>query len=378
MAISTYWFENFIGVFLIALVLSGIIIPQILLVAFRRKLFDEQDERKIHKGVVPRLGGFAFLPSIVFALCLLIAISLLEQFPMMESALTHTVLAVLFLLCGLMLIFLVGMADDLIGVKYSAKFVVQIIVAILLIGGGAVLNDLHGVIGFYLLPNWLGWLFSILLMVYIINAINLIDGIDGLASGLSMIAMISYGIMFYLAGLYIYSMIAWATLGTLMPFFYYNFFGDPKKKKKIFMGDTGSLTIGTIISFLSLSMTNIVEYPEIEGYNPIICAFAPVIVPTFDVLRVYFHRVRRHRNPFLPDRCHIHHKLLALGLSTRKALAVIIIVAVIFLLSNILLSRSVNPNILVGSDIVIWTAGNLLLSHLIRRREARLGTKLYD
>lgn len=114
------------------MILSGIIIPQILNVAFRRKLFDVQDERKLHKGAVPRLGGFSFVPSIMFALCLVCGVSLLEHVDLMVISLGDSVIGLLFLICGLMLIFLVGMADDLIGVRYSAKFVVQIIVAIFL------------------------------------------------------------------------------------------------------------------------------------------------------------------------------------------------------------------------------------------------------
>ncbi len=375
---NAYWIENYAGVWLVALVLAGIIIPQILLVAFRRKLFDEVDERKIHKGVVPRLGGFAFLPSIIFSVFLLCGVSMVDDVSFMAFSLVRSLVPLLFLICALMLIFLVGMADDLIGVRYSAKFVIQILSAVLLICAGAVFVNLHGIFWLNELPIWLGWAFSVLVIVYLINALNLIDGIDGLASGLSMIAMVCYGIMFHYAGLHIFAMIAWATLGTLMPFFYYNFFGDARKKKKIFMGDTGSLTIGTIISFLALTMTNSHEFRLEGNFNPVICAFAPVIVPAFDVMRVYLHRVRRHRNPFLPDKCHIHHKLLALGMTTRRALALILLTAVVFLIANILLSAVMNPNLLVACDIVVWTCGNILLSRLIRRREQKTGQVLYD
>lgn len=373
---TNFWIETYAGVMLASLILSGIIIPQILHVAFRRKLFDVQDERKLHKGAVPRLGGFSFMPSIMFALCLVCGVCMLGHVDLMTSAFNGRVIGVLFLICGLMLIFLVGMADDLIGVRYSAKFVAQIVVAVFLICGGAVFTDFEGLFGLWKVPGVIGWLFSILIIVYIVNALNLIDGIDGLASGLSMIAMVCYGVMLHMAGLHILALLAWATLGTLMPFFYYNYFGDTVRHKKIFMGDTGSLTIGTMISFLALTMTNVAEFKETD-LNPVICAFAPIIVPAFDVLRVYYHRVRHGRNPFLPDRCHIHHKLLALGVSTRKALALILITAVIFLVSNILLSRHMNPTLLVLADIVAWTGGNIILTKMIRRREARLGQELY-
>lgn len=375
---TSFWIENFIGTILIAVILAGIIIPQILLVAFRKNLFDDQDSRKIHKGSVPRLGGFAFLPSILFSISAVCGLNFLYPTADFHGVFSLAPQVIPFVICALMLTFLTGMADDLIGVRYKAKFVVQIIVACFLILGGANFTNLNGVLFMTQIPNWLGCLFAVLLIVYLINAINLIDGIDGLASGLSMIAMVYYAVIYALAGKYLFSLLAVATFGTLLPFFYYNFFGDALKKTKIFMGDTGSLTIGVIIAFLALSMTDSDGLDRLEGYNPVICAFAPVIVPAFDVVRVYLHRVLRHRNPFMPDRCHIHHKLLAFGLTTRRALGCILLVAIAFLCVNFFLSPYVNPNILVFGDIVVWTGGHAILSHCIRRRERRTGTPLYD
>ncbi len=373
-----FWIEAYIGSSLTALILAGVIIPQILLIAFRRRLFDDQDERKIHKGAVPRLGGFAFVPSIVFSMFLMIGIFVLYSNPYMMEALRLGICSLLFLVCALMLIFLTGMADDLIGVRYKAKFVCQILTAVLLICAGAVFMDFEGMFGLWVLPKGVAWVLSVLVIVYIINALNLIDGIDGLASGLSIVAMIYYGLMLNASGMHIHAMLAWTTVGTLLPFFYYNFFGDATKQKKIFMGDTGSLSIGTLMSFLALTMTNVTDFKEFDDYNPLICAFAPIIVPTFDVCRVYWHRVRNGRNPFLPDRCHIHHKLLALGLTTRKALAMILMISVFFLVCNVLLSRVWNPTVIFFVDIIVWIGGNVLLTKIIRQREKRLGMQLYQ
>lgn len=372
-----YWSENYIGTAVIALLLSGIIMPQILMIAFRRNLFDEHGGRKIHQGAVPRLGGFAFLPSIIFSLFLVIGISLEYGVPMMNLALGNSITAMLFLVCGLMLIFLVGMGDDLVGVKYRAKFAMQIIVSLMLVCGGAVFLDFEGLFGLGRIPFWLGVVFSVLVIVYLVNAFNLIDGIDGLASGLSMIGLVWYGLMFHLAGRHIYAMLAWSGFGTLLPFFYYNYFGDARKRNKIFMGDTGSLTVGTIIAFLALSLNDLGPVGDVSNYNPLICAFSPLIIPGFDVIRVYFHRVRNGRNPFLPDKCHIHHKLLALGMSTRRALAVILLAAVAFLLANVVVSQWVNATWVFVGDLVLWTGMNIIMTHCIRRREARTGLELY-
>ena len=235
-----------------------------------------------------------------------------------------------------------------------------------------------GVLWIGQLPSWLGWLISGFVVVYIVNAINLIDGIDGLASGLSGIALIFYGIVLTLANEWALSLLVWAQLGTLVPFFYYNVFGNPKKRKKIFMGDTGSLTVGIMLSFIALSVTNI-EAPDVtKDYNLLVLAFSPLIIPAFDVVRVYFHRIRQHRNPFLPDKCHIHHKLLALGLSQRASLCAILLSAVLFMLVNISLSPWVSATWLILGDVLLWLCGNLLITHAIRKKEARMHTSLYE
>ena len=375
---STYWIYTDIAVFVIALLLTGIIIPQILLIAFSKKLFDEVDERKIHKGIVPRLGGIAFLPAIIFSICLVLAVNL--SFEMADSAsyFENCSKQIMYLLCAEMLMFLVGIADDLIGVRYKAKFVCQIICAIFICASGAYIDNMWGVLWIGQLPSWLGWLISGFVVVYIVNAINLIDGIDGLASGLSGIALIFYGIVLTLANEWALSLLVWAQLGTLVPFFYYNVFGNPKKRKKIFMGDTGSLTVGIMLSFIALSVTNI-EAPDVtKDYNLLVLAFSPLIIPAFDVVRVYFHRIRQHRNPFLPDKCHIHHKLLALGLSQRASLCAILLSAVLFMLVNISLSPWVSATWLILGDVLLWLCGNLLITHAIRKKEARMHTSLYE
>ncbi|MDE5596161.1 MAG: undecaprenyl/decaprenyl-phosphate alpha-N-acetylglucosaminyl 1-phosphate transferase, partial [Muribaculaceae bacterium] len=268
-----------------------------------------------------------------------------------------------------LLLYLVGIADDLIGVRYRAKFIAQILCAIMLLSGGLWINDLHGALGIHHLSTWIGYPFTVLLVVFIINAINLIDGIDGLASGLSGVACFVYGITFYMTSQYLYAMLAFATLGVLMPFFYYNVFGDPSRRKKIFMGDTGSLTIGIILSILSIRMA---MYPLDECIwhaNPLILGFAPLFVPCCDVVRVYLHRVRNGKNPFLPDKNHIHHKLLAIGMPQRLAMISILVSTFVIIVSNIVLSKYMNINLLIALDVAIWILGNIWLSRRAAKRQ---------
>lgn len=374
----TYWIYTEMAVFFVALLLTVIIIPQILRIAFRKNLFDEVGERKIHKGVVPRLGGIVFIPAIVFSICFVLAFNNSCGFSYSLTPFKEYSLSIMYLVCAEILVFLVGLADDLIGVHYKTKFICQILGAVFICSSGIYLHNMGGILWIGQLPMWLGWCLSVFFVVYIINAINLIDGIDGLASGLSGIALIFYGIVLAQAEEWVLALLVWAQLGTLVPFFYYNVFGNPMKRKKIFMGDTGSLTVGVIIAFIALSVTNI-EAPDVtKDYNRAVLAFSPLIIPAFDVVRVYFHRIRRHRNPFLPDKCHIHHKLLALGLNQKVSLCAILLAAVIFMVVNVLCSPNIPATWLLVGDVLVWVWANLLITRAIRKKEARLKTTLYD
>ena len=373
-----YWLDKELLCFAISVLIAGILIPKIILIAFRRNLFDEIDERKIHRGVVPRLGGIAFFPAFLFSLTLVVALNLrLGSAPMID-AIGGAFVPIYFEICAIILLYLVGIADDLIGVRYMAKFVVQIVCAILLACSGMYIDNLYGILWLNELPDVLAWLFSILVTVYVVNAINLIDGIDGLASGLSSIALIFYAVVFFNGGEFIYSLLAVASAGTLFPFFYYNVFGDVTKQKKIFMGDTGALTTGMVLVFCAIAVMCAKPDFLTVDYNPAIVALSPLIVPCFDVFRVYFHRVKKGRNPFLPDKCHIHHKILALGMNQAAALLTILGVSIAFIGINVLVSPFTNPTIIFIGDVVVWTIANILLTRAIRQREKRLDKTLYD
>lgn len=373
-----FWLENDLIALMIAVIIAGLLIPKIILIAFRRKLFDEVNERKIHRGIVPRLGGIAFFPAILFSMALVVAVNLRFNNVLMIYEVATNSVQIYFEICAIILLYLVGIADDLIGVRYLAKFVVQIIAAILLVSSGMYIGNFYGILWIHEMPIWLSWLFTAFIVVYVVNAINLIDGIDGLASGLSTIALVFYAIVFFRGGEFIYSMLAAATAGTLFPFFYYNVFGDATRQKKIFMGDTGALTTGMVLVFCAIAvMCAKPEFLTVD-YNPAMVALSPLVIPCFDVFRVYFHRVRRGRNPFLPDKCHIHHKLLALGVNQTRALLLILLASIFFIGMNVLLSPFINPTLLLLLDVFIWTSSNILLTKAIRHREQRLGCTLYE
>lgn len=371
--IAAFWIINSVLVFVISAFCAGVLIPQILLISFRKQLFDIPDERKIHQGVVPRLGGIAFKPVVFFSVAFLLGISQLFGYGEFLDGILSESRTLAFGFCAIMILYLVGIADDLVGVRYRAKFVIQICCGLMVIGGGLWINDLYGLLYLHEIPDWIGYIVSLFAVVFIINAVNLIDGIDGLASGLCGVAVLFYGVVFLLMHEYIYAMLSFATLGVLVPFFYFNVFGNPVKQKKIFMGDTGSLTVGMMICILSLRMVH--RFPsdllEMQA-NPFILAYSPLIIPCFDVVRVYLHRVKNGKNPFLPDKNHIHHKMLAVGMRQRTAMITIVFLSVCFTLCNILLSRYMDVTLLLTLDVAVWTTGNLWLTRRIRFIHSKL------
>lgn len=235
---------------MLALIMSRAILPQIIQVAYTKRLFDEPDERKLHKVAVPRLGGFAFLPIFFFSL----AFAGASEMVITAGSSGNRIFMqpdFLFMFCGLVLLYFLGMKDDLTGVRYRSKFAVQFMVAGLIPLSGLWINDLHGLLGIRLITPWIGIPLTVAGVVFIMNAINLIDGIDGLAASLCVLSLLVLGGVFWYYRLWEYALPAFVAIGLLIPFFCYNVFGKAGKSK-IFMGDTGSLTLGYLIAFLTL------------------------------------------------------------------------------------------------------------------------------
>ena len=207
----------------------------------------------------------------------------------------------LFLISGLTLLYIVGIADDLIGVRYRKKFVVQIISAAIL-SAGLYINSFYGLFGINEIDPIIGIPFTMLLVVFITNAINLIDGIDGLASGLSMVALVVFGVIFVHFQSWLYALLAFVSVSH-HPFFSYNVFGNADRGRKIFMGDTGSLTLGYILSFfvIRFCMHEPNSMMQVQG-SPVLIAFSVLMVQCLDVVRVVLRRARNRKPLFLPTR----------------------------------------------------------------------------
>ena len=352
--------------FLMAVLLGQIIIPRILVISLRKRLFDQPDSRKVHHRPISRLGGVTFFPVILIVMC---TIGLL-QFYEIEKITSSVISESLCLVAGLMLLYMIGVCDDLIGVRYRRKFEVQILAAAFLPFAGLSIQNLGGLFGWYEISPLVGVPLTMLLTVFLINAINLIDGIDGLASGLCMVAITLFGVSFALHGSWMYALLAFASVGVLIPFFFYNVFGNANRGHKIFMGDTGSLTLGFILSVMVVKYVSVMvqESSRLDG-APVVMAFSVLLVPSLDVCRVVLNRFRRRVHPFKPDKSHIHHKFLNMGFTPRRSMILIQLMAVAFIaLTLVLLRIGLLAPVVFMLDILVWTLMNVWFSRIIRRR----------
>ena len=357
--------------FLFAVSLGLVIIPRILVISHKKRLYDVPDARKVHTMPVPRLGGLSFFPVILMSMFLVIGFRL-YFWDMDTSSLSFNMLyEYLFLFVGMTLLYLVGVCDDLVGVGYRYKFAVQIAAALLLVLSGNWFDSFGGLFGIYSVPVWVGVPFTVFIVVYITNAINLIDGIDGLASGLCCIALSVLSVIFFLRGQYVYALLAICTLGILMPFWCYNVFGNANRGHKLFMGDAGSLTLGYVISFLIIHMSVTNEVSPTLSNPYMVIAFSTVLVPLLDVIRVVLHRLREHKNPFLPDKNHFHHKLLRTGMRVRIVMVCIIAISAFFILLNSSLAWRVDITYLFFLNLFCWSILHVGLNGLIKRNRER-------
>lgn len=314
----------------LAFLITFFSIPVIIEVAKDKKLFDMPGGRKVHDAVIPTLGGLGIFAGFIIAM-------LIGVPPSEASVLQYFIAAI-------MIIFFMGIKDDILILTATKKFVGQLIAAAILIKfAGIRITDMYGMMGINTLSPTVSFLITLFTIVVITNSFNLIDGVDGLAGSLGLLTSITFGGYFYLSGQVMYSVIALSLTGSLIAFLIYNF-----NPAKIFMGDTGSLLIGLINSILVIKFINIASGPA--SAFPLQSApaigFSILLVPLFDTLRVVSHRILSRRSPFSPDRNHIHHFLLDLGLNHKKVAFTCVTANILFIIIAYFLRAS-------GSSIVM-------------------------
>ncbi len=321
----------------IAFTITFLAIPVIINVAEMKKLYDMPDARKIHQVAITPLGGIGIFAGFVFGCLLTINFKYSSEFQ--------------YFIAATMVIFFLGLKDDILVISPIKKFIGQVLAAFLIIYYGRIqIRSMHGFFGIHELPEMFSLLISYFSVIVIINSFNLIDGVDGLAGTLGLMSSALFGIYFLSAGMEPYYVLAFSLCGSLIAFLIFNF-----QPAKIFMGDTGSLLIGVVNAILALKFIDPGNGPE--SVNPIesspAIGFTILMIPLLDTLRVFAIRMFKRRSPFSPDRNHIHHLLLDRGLSHRTITLLLVAVnasMVVF----VYLARSLGCTILILSVIALF------------------------
>lgn len=299
-----------ISSFLIGFILVLVSIPVIVTISKEKHLYDEPNERRINKVVVPNLGGIAIFigVSIATLLCL-------HRFEFIEFR---------YIQASMIILFFIGIKDDILIISARKKLIAQIICALILIIPGDIrFTNLHGILGLYEINYVASVTITILAIVAIINATNLVDGIDGLAASIGIFSSVVFGAKFLVTANQDYAILCSAIVGSLLAFLRFNVLG---KKNKIFLGDTGSLLLGLLIAVQVIQYNQFAlnTTPQETAFSPVF-SLAILATPLADMIRVFAIRMLNGRSPFSPDMNHIHHRLLKLGFSHFNSTIIIVL-----------------------------------------------------
>ena len=291
--------------YVLAFVLTLVLIPPVIFMVRRFKLFDRPSARKEHTVPTPTFGGISIFGGMIT--------SLLFWFKFNDHPSTITFFLSMILLFG------VGIMDDLKDLAARYKLVIEAGVASLLAVSGIRITSFGGLFGINELHIVAQYIVTVVTIVGITNAFNLIDGIDGLAGGLGFMSLVTLGIFLTISKDLNHAMIAFALAGALLGFLYFNF-----NPARIFMGDTGSLLLGFVIAVLCVQLMKVnALYTAPLVPNIYVFTLGIVMIPVFDTLRVFGTRIWKGRSPFSADKTHIHHLITNKGFTHGFAARVI-------------------------------------------------------
>jgi len=302
-----FFLETAISVFIGSFLLTYLTIPKIIKIVEYKRLMDDPNKRSSHSLKTPTLGGVSFYYTLVFVLFFIHGRDIMDE--------------AIYIIPGLTILFMTGLKDDLVVISPGAKLIAQVIaVAFILVNPSFTIHSFNGFLNVYEIPYYLYLIIAGFIMVTIINSYNLIDGIDGLASIVGIVILMIYTTIFYTTGEFFFALISISLNACLLAFFGFNI----SSERKIFMGDTGSLIVGFVISVLTLKFLALT--PDAYDGLPFLLENAPLIaisiliVPLFDTARVFAIRIANKKGPFSPDRNHTHHVLIDFwGLSHKQA-----------------------------------------------------------
>ena len=280
--------------FLTAFIIALLMMPALIKFIYKYNLLDQPELRKEHVTPVPTMGGIASCVGMAIACGLWFHFS-------------NDIFTICFFF-SMAVLFCVGIMDDLRNMPARYKLVIQVAVAALIAFSGARITSFNGLFGIYDLPVSAQYTFTILAITGITNAFNLIDGIDGLAGGLGFMSLIILGLFLTFSGDANIAIVAFALAGGLLGFLYYNF-----NPARIFMGDTGSLVLGFVVSVLCIKLIQMNPVGSFVIPHAPVFVLSIVAIPVFDTLRVFALRMWAGKSPFAPDKTHIHHLLILNG-----------------------------------------------------------------
>ena len=310
--------------FLLAIVLNSYAIPVILYIAKKKNLFEVKDKSGNLVQAIPTIGGLG-----IFASFIIVSLSLINTCGLNDN--TSCLGSLPPIIAGTTLIFFIGMKDDLLDVSYFKKMLVELIALFIIVVVGEVrINSLQGMFTFFELRYSASVLLSIFVGYIIINAFNFIDSIDGLASSLALVGSLVFGFFFMVSSDWEYAILSFALTGSLIPFIYYNVNG---KERKLYLGDTGSLLIGFIITVLVFRFNQLNSFDLYTHYFVAAPAFsfAVVLVPMYDIVRVFILRMFHLESPFKSDRRHLHYVLVDIGLTHLQSTGLLLFVNLAFI-----------------------------------------------
>jgi UDP-GlcNAc:undecaprenyl-phosphate/decaprenyl-phosphate GlcNAc-1-phosphate transferase len=329
-------------------------IPKIIKFAEAKKLFDVPDLRKVHATPIPSLGGIGIFIGFMISLMLMGNSSSTPNFQ--------------YILLSFLIIFFVGVKDDIMGLSPQKKFFGQLLVSLLLIfKGELLLTNMHGFLGINSLYGVISNLLTIFTIVLIMNAYNLIDGIDGLATTISIITSSVFAWFFYANNDTFYATLGFTFSASLAAFLIFNY-----SPAKIFMGDTGSMLCGLVNAILVIHFIETANSTTIFSVSSTpALGFGILIMPLLDTLRVFGIRILNGKSPFYPDRNHLHHILLDRGLS-HKVITVIIGTAAICFILLTYLALPMGTTYIIFSQITLFFVGVLFLQVTGRNYKSKM------
>ena len=256
-----------------------------------KNIVDKINDRSSHSSISTRSGGI----SIFLTLFIISCYFYINGYTIFNYS----------LIIPLSLLMVVGLYDDINGIDFKLKFIFQIIAAKIIIDNGLIIDNLHGFAGFFEINRVIAQLLTIFIILAIINAINFIDGIDGLAISITALFILSFE--FFSISITPYINLSQIILSALIPLYYFNF----RKKNKVFLGDSGSLFLGGIISVyvITILTNDYIIKPEYDIHK-ILFVFSILLYPIIDIIRIFFLRIMKGKSPFIADKKHIHHILL--------------------------------------------------------------------